>query len=163
MTVRKWGSEIQVNTNTNLSQTTPNIAALQDGTIVAVWSDADREGGDGSARSIKMQRFAADGTPLGVEMLVNTTTFLDQTVPDVVALVDGSYVVTWVDGSAFESGGDNIVFRRFNADGTPIDAVDRMASLRIVVKAVSIQRRPRSCSELALRWLPRPRQKVLHA
>ena len=41
--------------------------------------------------------FAADGAPVGSEIRVNTATANDQMVPQITALSNGGFVVTWDD------------------------------------------------------------------
>ncbi len=67
-------------------------------------------------------------TTLGVESLVNTSTFGDQAQARGTALANGQYVVVWVDyliaGQLTDANTANadIKARLFNADGTPADA-----------------------------------------
>jgi hypothetical protein len=111
----RFGSEFLVNTTTQAFQGTPTIAALANGRFVVVWMDESRTGGDLS-RAIRAQLFNADGTRLGTEMLVPTTTTGDQIEPTVAALADGRFIVGWSDGSP----GQHLDFRAqiFNPDGT---------------------------------------------
>jgi hypothetical protein len=127
MTVRKWGGETLVNTNTPVNQNTPAIAVLANGGFVVTWSDADPAGGDGNNSSIKMQLYDASGNRVGGEVLVNTTTAGSQFGSDVTRLSDGSFVIAWTDGSGANGTGQDIRFRRFEADGTAIDPTDRVA------------------------------------
>ena len=55
------------------------------------------------------------------------------------------------------------VFRAIVDAGGISGAQALLNASQSTLSTVIIRRRPRSCSELALRWLPRPRQKVLHA
>lgn len=68
----------------------PGIAALEDGSFVVVWTQPGTEGGDILAR-----RYLADGTALGAARLVTANVAGDQQAPQVVAMPDGGYVVTW--------------------------------------------------------------------
>ena len=68
------------------------MTALADGGFVVTWSSY---GQDGSGNGIYGQRYAADGTPVGSEFRVNTTTSSDQIYSSVTALDDGGFVVTW--------------------------------------------------------------------
>ena len=77
------GGAFQVNTTTSGAQSDAALAWLQDGTLVAVWQDSAL---DGDQLGIVFQRFAADGTPLGVETLATVTTASVQMLPDVTAL-----------------------------------------------------------------------------
>ena len=54
-------------------------------------------GGDTSAQGIKAQVFAANGTKLGGEFLVNTTKLATQDQPTLASLATGGFVVVWRD------------------------------------------------------------------
>ncbi len=125
------GSEILVNTATDFIQWLPQITALTNGGFVVTWTDFSRgvggAPGDTSGTAVKAQVFAADGTKIGSEFLVNTTTVNDQLNAEIAALPDGGYVVTWTDGSEWIQGttdytNDAIGVQVFGADGTKIGA-----------------------------------------
>lgn len=61
------GGEIQVNTDTFGSQTSPAIVGLEDGGFMITWSNINSSSGDG----LMGQFFEADGTPRGVELLLS--------------------------------------------------------------------------------------------
>jgi hypothetical protein len=69
---------------------------------------------------VKAQIFNADGTPVGTEFLVNTTTLSTQENAEIVGLSDGRFVVVWQDYSA--TGGGHLSYdvrgQVFNADGS---------------------------------------------
>jgi Bacterial Ig domain/Cadherin-like domain len=100
----KVGGEKLVNTQTVGSQNFPSITALSNGWFVVTWEDSSGLGGDASFDSIKAQVYDGNGTAIGVEFLVNTSTLSTQAVPSVAALANGSFVVTWQDQSGV--GGD---------------------------------------------------------
>jgi Ca2+-binding RTX toxin-like protein len=104
-----------VNTTTAAEQTHAAIAGLADGGHVVTWTSA---GQDGSGSGIYMQRFDADGEPVGSETLVNTTTANDQGFSSVAALTGGGFVVTWTSvGQDGSFGG--IYMQRFSGNGNP--------------------------------------------
>ena len=82
---------------------TPQITALSNGGFVVTWRDnslgVGGATGDSSSSAVKAQVFAADGTRVGSELLVNTATANDQDDPQITALANGGFVVTWEDGS----------------------------------------------------------------
>ncbi|MEZ5729495.1 MAG: DUF4347 domain-containing protein [Burkholderiaceae bacterium] len=110
------GSEYQVNTYTTSAQDNPAIALDGSGNQVVVWAS---NGQDGSAYGVYAQRFAADGSALGSEFAVNTTTADTQLSPRVVSDAAGNFVVVWQsnaqDGSSYGT-----IARRFDASGTPL-------------------------------------------
>ncbi|MEB3356357.1 MAG: right-handed parallel beta-helix repeat-containing protein [Synechococcales bacterium] len=110
------GSEFQVNTTTIGSQNNPAIATLTDNSIVVVWNSY---GQDGSAYGIVAQRLATDGTPIGGEWVVNSATVANQQRPDITALTDGGFVITWRSQATF--GGDyQVLGQRYDAAGNPV-------------------------------------------
>jgi hypothetical protein len=87
----------------------PEMAAFTDaahgGMYVTVWN-ATSGPGDTSGSGVVGQIFAADGTPLGGNFQVNTTTDSSQNYPDVITLNDGSIVVFWDSSDSGTSGSD---------------------------------------------------------
>lgn len=81
-TVVKIGTEFQVNSQTTGGQWYPSVTGLANGGFVVTWQDglAGYNGsgssslGDTSGSSVKAQVYAADGSKVGGEFLVNTQT-----------------------------------------------------------------------------------------
>ena len=110
------GGEVRVNSTTFSDQYDPAITALTDGGWVATWSSF---GQDGSAYGVYQQRYAANGSAMGGEMQVNTTTFRDQINPTITALADGGWVTSW--NSNTQDGSDfGIYQQRYDANGSPM-------------------------------------------
>ncbi len=106
-------AEVLVNTTVAGNQHSPSLSVAADGSFVVAWNGV----GSGDADGVFLRRFDSDGTPLGAEALVNTTTVGEQTHADVDANATGEFVVTWssrhqdgdswgVYGQAFTSTGD---------------------------------------------------------
>jgi hypothetical protein len=124
------GAEFLVNTATAENQADPRITALSNGGFVVTWEDGSLgiggATGDGSAKAVKAQLFAADGTRVGSELLVNTATASFQENQEIAALSQGGFVVTWVDESAGVGGatGDSselaVKAQVFLGDGTRV-------------------------------------------
>ena len=91
-TLHKYGVETQVNTSLTGTADAASVTALSDGGYVVVWESA---ASDADGYAILYQRYDALGHALGVESQVNTTTVGAQTLPDVSALANGGFVVTW--------------------------------------------------------------------
>ncbi|MCG8459609.1 MAG: hypothetical protein MI919_25295, partial [Holophagales bacterium] len=87
----------------------PAVAMDPDGGFVAAWSSP---GADGNGTGIVARRFAADGSPLGPDTVVNTFTFGQQQAPAVAVARDGTYFIVW---SADELSG-----QFFDREGSPI-------------------------------------------
>ncbi|WP_421837713.1 cadherin domain-containing protein [Novosphingobium sp.] len=137
------GSEFLVNTETANHQERPAVTGLADGGFVVTWQDGpsipesdvlDLEGtgsgtlGDNSVSSIKAQVFSALGTKIGGEFLVNSQTAGHQGTPQIAALADGGFVVTWQDGDVLTAGsatlgdtsGGSVKAQVFSADGAKV-------------------------------------------
>jgi Ca2+-binding RTX toxin-like protein len=127
MALRKWGSETLVNTNKVSIQSGSSVAALPGGGYVVAWHDFDPASGDGAGGCVKFQRYDAGGLKLGGETIVNTTSTGNQQEPDIAVLADGSFVVVFRDDSNATGNVIDSRFRHFAADGTAIDATDRIA------------------------------------
>ena len=93
-TIEPVGDEFQVNNYTNFHQEFTAVAALADGGFVLTWSSDGQDQG-GNTPAVVAQRFNADGTAAAPEFIVNSTLFNVQTSPDVTALGDGGFVITW--------------------------------------------------------------------
>ncbi|MEP9350510.1 Ig-like domain-containing protein [Xanthobacter sp. KR7-225] len=113
------GERAFVNTSVDGIQQDPAIAALADGGYMVTWTsnDEDTEGG-GYGSAVWSQRYAADGTPVGGETLVNSTTSGSQQNSSVTGLADGGYVVAW-ESDATDNARD-VYAQRYAADGSPV-------------------------------------------
>jgi Ca2+-binding RTX toxin-like protein len=100
----KSGAEFLVNATTLNSQNDPAITALSNGGFVVTFADYSEKGADLSGVAVRAQIFSADGTKLGTDFVVNTTTSGTQYTPDITALANGKFVVTFSDAS--ETGDD---------------------------------------------------------
>ncbi len=97
------GGEFQVNTLLGDEVAKPEVAMAGDGRFVVVWYD--NGGLDGSSYSVRGQRYAAAGTPVGTEMQVNSYTNGPQGWPSVAIRDDGSFVVVWIGEGTHDSNG----------------------------------------------------------
>lgn len=95
------GSQNELSTGTG--NKAPSIAPTRTGWVV-VWE---------SAAGIKMRAVGSDGTPAGLEQLVNDRTRGTSTSPRVASLGDGRFAITWL------REGD-VMMQRFEADGSPV-------------------------------------------
>ncbi|MGR3812554.1 MAG: tandem-95 repeat protein [Cognatishimia activa] len=118
----------------------PKIAASEDGSFAVVWQGQyNNYSGTtyvGFSNDIFLQRFDADGVAQGSSVQVSQTesyqsngrtndAYRDNT-PEIAALENGGYVVTWsgrheeYNGSTFVSSTENIWARVYDADGQPV-------------------------------------------
>ena len=110
------GPEFRVNTHTTQDQSRPAVALDTFGNFVVVWQSA---GQDGSGNGVFGQRYAAAGTPLGLEFRVNTYFTSDQMDPAVTAHDLGPFVVVWT--SAGQDGSNYGVFGQRYAQIVPVE------------------------------------------
>ncbi|MDB5696105.1 MAG: tandem-95 repeat protein, partial [Sphingomonas bacterium] len=117
----KLGGEFFANTTTSGTQIESAVTALVGGGFVVTWRDESGQLGDGSVAGIVGQLFDAAAIPVGNEFLVNTITTRIQYQPEVAALSDGGFAITWTDDS--RQSGDpafGIKTQVFSASGTKI-------------------------------------------
>lgn len=94
------------------------LAVLNDGTVIVVWGEENR---DGSMQGVFGQRFTSAGARLGGTFQVNSVTYLNQRTPAIAALANGGFVVAWVSDEFRQRGNIiDIAARIFNADGAPL-------------------------------------------
>ncbi len=102
-----------VNNTTLNSQDNPAVASLADGRFIVTWQSDE----GATSNDIRARIFNADGSVVGPDFVINTTTANSQSVPVVSALADGRFIVTWQSDEGVATGND-IRARIFNADGS---------------------------------------------
>ena len=110
------GGEFLVNTTTTGSQYFPVVALNTSGAFVVAWQ-SDGESGD-EGYGIRGQRYAADGSTLGLQLVINSYTTQDQRRPAIVIEDDGDFIVAWDGPNSLDSSG--IQMRRFASDGNAL-------------------------------------------
>jgi len=88
----KIGSEFQVNTYINNTQSRPSVASFSNGNFVVAWHSETQDGDGWGAYG---QLFNENATKIGNEFQVHTNTTNDQKNPSVAFLQNGNFVVTW--------------------------------------------------------------------
>jgi serralysin len=96
---QSFGNSFRVNSITSNDQFDAQVAALDNGQFVVVWSDLSSSPDDTSFGSVRMQVFDATGAKVGTEIRVNNETLFDQRNPVVTVLKDLRFVVAWEDRS----------------------------------------------------------------
>lgn len=115
------GSEVVVNATRTGNQIIPSIAPLEGGGYVVAWWSY----GPGDDIGVFARRFATNGTPLDAsEFLVNAITEGQQSNPSVAALPGGGFVIAWDADIPGVTDSFDIFVRRFDANGTPIEATE---------------------------------------
>ncbi len=112
----KVGGEFLINTTTAKSQEDAEVTALADGNFVVVW---ESEGQDGSSQGVYGQIHNSQGSKVGGEFQVNTTTTNSQENPSVTNLADGGFIVAW-ESRGQDGDGEGIYGQRYNGNGNTI-------------------------------------------
>ena len=112
----KLGSETLVNAaSTAIQQTSDrSVATSPNGESVVTWASQNQ---DGSGWGIYARQFDANGTPMGSEFRVNTTTAGDQTEPSVAVDLGGNFTIVWTSPDA---NGTGIFAQQYDLSGTPL-------------------------------------------
>jgi hypothetical protein len=76
------------------AQTDPDVAALRDGGFAVVWTEPGSADGKSD---VHVSVLSNTGATIAADILVNTSTAGAQDHPNVIALADGGFEVTWVD------------------------------------------------------------------
>ena len=117
--------DVLVNTYAAQQQIKPSVAVLNDGNVVVVWSSL---GQDGSMLGVYGRVFSSDGVPLGGEFRVNEQTEYNQRDPQVAALSNGGFVISWITEEPRQLVEENhsvsrhlvrVVGRLYNGNGEP--------------------------------------------
>jgi hypothetical protein len=106
------GGQISVSQSSSVLR--PTVATDATGNYVVAW---ESDGQDGDGKGITARQFSADGTPIGNEFTVNTTTAGSQQSPSMAINASGQFVIAWSGDTAF---GNAVAGRAFAADGTPL-------------------------------------------
>jgi len=110
------GGEIPVNTTAGGAQVAPALAAgSTTGRFLVAWQSFDQ---DGSGAGVYGRAFEADGTPVGPEVRLNSTTAGEQITPAVASRYD-LFKAVWASQNK-DGDGYGIVLRLFDESGQPI-------------------------------------------
>ncbi|QNN64827.1 calcium-binding protein [Sphingomonas rhizophila] len=106
-------------TFTYTSSTDPVVAGLPGSRFVAAFTYNAQTAHDQSQSSIVARLFTKDGTPITAAFGVNTTTFGNQQLPQIVVLQNDDFIIMWTDSS---TGTHMLRGQRFDASGQPVGA-----------------------------------------
>ncbi|WP_299752062.1 cadherin-like domain-containing protein [uncultured Tateyamaria sp.] len=114
--------EFRVNEFTDKQQELPSVTALANGNFVVTWQSFDQQQEDTHQAAIKARILDADGNEITSEFVVNEFHHLTQSNPNVTALADGNFVVTWqsFDGQQGDASNFAIKARIFDANGSEV-------------------------------------------
>ena len=105
--------DFPVNTTTSNFQFTPAVTALTGGRFLVTWSSSSAS--DVSS-DIRARIYNADGTAVGPDAIVNSSSLGSQNFPSVTTLSDGRFVFAWESFPTARN--SNITAHIYNADGT---------------------------------------------
>lgn len=114
--VHTAGGEFLVNSAVTADQKYPSIAGLPNGGLVIAWDTSDATQ-DGNLHGIKAKVLNADNSVAIPEFVVNLGNFGNQRFPEVAALSNGGFVVTW---DAQLSNSTLVLGRVFDATGAAV-------------------------------------------
>jgi Ca2+-binding RTX toxin-like protein len=112
------GSETRVNTTVDGKQGQPLVRELSNGSWVVVWQGPDAEGSDG----LYMQAFDRNGSRVGDEIRINSSTAGDQWLSSIDFLADGTVLIGWEgvgDQPDQEDAESGLFFQRFKINSAP--------------------------------------------
>ena len=130
--LRRVGQEFQVNQNTNFNQRTPTVAAIPGGGTVVAWISEQQRVSLKSSGEVSVDVYArlfdVKGLPVGDEFCVNADSSLCS-LPVVVVLPNGGFLVSWM-GRSISSDGDgwDVFGRLFSKAGTALAGAFRINS-----------------------------------
>ncbi len=131
------GGEFVVNQTTAGNQDHVSIATMSDGRFIVAWRSEVNRGGGVIDYDVFIRRYAANGTALAGEELVNTTTAKNQSRPWITMLGTDGFVVVW-ESQDQDGSGSGIYGQRFTVDGTRVGS-----EFRVNTTAFSDQAQPR--------------------
>lgn len=106
------------------SASRPHVAVLRDGGFAITWQERDERSSNQADWDFDtyVQVFNADFTPRAGQIVVDAGKG-DQTLPEITALNDGGFAITWTDGGG---GNDDIYMQRFSARGWRLGEEERV-------------------------------------
>ncbi len=112
---RPTGDEFLVNSSIDGGQAQPSAALLSSGQLVITWTD---ESAFPNVFDVKARVFSATGQPVGAEFTVNTTLPGFQVQPEIAALDNGGFAISW--SAPQDTSGDQIRVQAFDASATKV-------------------------------------------
>jgi len=131
------GAPVLIGAGDGLEQNRPKVATLTGGDFVVTW----QTGTVANGYDIYQQRFSSNGTARGAAQLVSQYTTGTQEAPNIAALADGGWVITW-------STGAEVAHRYYNASSETMGP-----DLRVVTRSGSSSNRYSSVAALSDGWV----------
>ena len=114
--------EILVNETESGNEQWARVVSDSSGNFVVTWT-SDHSG----SNDVYARRFDSSGSDLGAEFRVNTTMANSQQDSSIAMDAAGNFIVVWEGNGTGDSNG--VFYRRYNADGTAMDATEQRANL----------------------------------
>lgn len=116
------GSAFLVNQVVFGDQSSPSSTQLNNGNYVVTWYSRDALSDDDDGLSIRAQIFDKNHVRVGEELLVNSIYNSDQAIPQVAALANGGFAITWESFARIgeDSVGSAVKLQIFDQMGVPI-------------------------------------------
>ena len=126
-----WKEEFKFATTHIIAEDMPEITALSDGRFLATWRTGEFSGGDiFNYSDIRARILNADGTPVGDDFQVNTTTLFVQNQSSLTASSAWTFLLSYGKVGVLLSAPDSIRGEKLdNQDGSPSDRASRSATL----------------------------------
>ena len=134
------GKEFLVNTTTNSDQFGPDVTGLTNGRFVVTWTDASGNNPDLNSLGCRAQIFNADGSKFGAEIVVNTTVNNIQNEPQITALSDGRFAITFQDNSLLNTANPDSVDVRVQVFGP--DGIKQGVEFVAPATSIAVQSEP---------------------
>jgi len=99
------GASVLVNETTLYNQNDSDVTGLEDGGFVVTW-----RGYDGKGDGVWFKKYDASGSVEVSEMRVNENDFGGQTEPQVIALEDGGFLISFTEGNSSQDGSSSSVW-----------------------------------------------------
>lgn len=112
------GSELQLNSTTANSQSSPTVVTDPTGGSVVAWQSRDQ---DGDSWGVVARHFDITGSPDGAEVLLNDSTVGHQLDVSLAVAEDGQWLTAWTSGAPSGSGWE-VVSRNFDDLGVASDS-----------------------------------------
>lgn len=116
------GAEFFANTFTAGAQIASFVTGLADGGFVITWSSSSQDNSSTSDHGIYGQVFDANGIKKGGEFHANTFIAYNQINPQVTALNDGGFIVTW-ESENQDGAGWGVYAQRYDANGNQTNSL----------------------------------------
>ncbi|MEZ5871926.1 MAG: calcium-binding protein [Nitratireductor sp.] len=103
-----------------------SIAALDGGGFVVAFQQEPWNTGQPETTNIYFQLYNDDGTVNGSPVRVNTVTADNQSIPSIVSLSTGGFVISWTDHGGADGDAAGVFMQRYDASGTQVGVETRI-------------------------------------